>query len=132
MRAAVDDVLHARTIAVLGDSRDGCPGRDTAATRTASDVAEAGGAIERLAAAPTEGGLALRDVWLLWMRALLARARGDDVAYADFRGRYRDMAKSLGYERGVMDSAEGDALTQVDSSFDRQCRDWASRCAREW
>jgi hypothetical protein len=38
------------------------------------------------------------DTWLLRLRALLARARGDATAYADLRDRYRDMAKTLGYE----------------------------------
>jgi class 3 adenylate cyclase len=62
------------------------------------DVAEAEAAIERLASAPTEEGAVIRDVWLLRLRALLARARGDEAAYRDFRDRYRDMAKTLGYE----------------------------------
>jgi hypothetical protein len=62
------------------------------------DVAEAEAAIERLAAAPTDDGLAVREVLLLRLRALLARAHGDAAAYADFRDRYRDMAKALGFE----------------------------------
>ena len=62
------------------------------------DVAEAETAIERLAAAPTDPGFVLNEVWLLRLRALLARARGDDAAYADFRDRYRNMAKTLGFE----------------------------------
>jgi len=62
------------------------------------DVAEAETAIERLAAAPTDPGFVLNEVWLLRLRALLARARGDDAAYADFRDRYRDMAETLGFE----------------------------------
>ena len=40
----------------------------------------------------------IRDIWLLRLRALLARAHGDDAAYRDFRDRYRDMAKTLGFE----------------------------------
>jgi adenylate cyclase len=32
------------------------------------------------------------------MRALLARARGDAATYAQLRDRYRDMAKTLGFE----------------------------------
>jgi hypothetical protein len=32
------------------------------------------------------------------MRALLARAHGDDTACQDFLGRYLAMAESLGYE----------------------------------
>jgi len=62
------------------------------------DVAEAEAAIERLAAAPSDDGLALRDIWLLRLRALLARAHGDAAAYAQLRDRYRDMATSLGFE----------------------------------
>jgi hypothetical protein len=46
----------------------------------------------------TQPGLVLDDIWLLRLRALMARAHGDDGAYADFRDRYRDMAKTLGYE----------------------------------
>jgi len=63
-----------------------------------SDVAEAEAAIERFAAAPADEGLVIRDIWLLRLRALLARARGDIAAYTDLRDRYRDMAKTLGYE----------------------------------
>lgn len=62
------------------------------------DVADAAAAITRLAAAPADEGLVIRDIWLLRLRALLARARGDEAAYRDFRDRYRDMAKTLGFE----------------------------------
>jgi class 3 adenylate cyclase len=61
------------------------------------DSAEAEAAIARLAAEPAEGSV-LREVWLLRMRALLARARGDVTAYPQFRDRYRDMARTLGFE----------------------------------
>jgi hypothetical protein len=69
------------------------------------DVEEAEAAIERLAAAPTDEGLVVRDIWLLRMRALLARAHGDETAYRDYRDRYRAMATSLGFE-GHMKWAE--------------------------
>jgi hypothetical protein len=62
------------------------------------DVAEADAAIERLATAATDDGLAVRDIELLRLRALLAGARGDAAAYTDFRDRYRDMARTLGFE----------------------------------
>jgi hypothetical protein len=62
------------------------------------DVAEAEAAIDRLAAAPAEDGLVIREIWLLRLRAPLARARGDANAYADFRDRHRDMARTLGFE----------------------------------
>jgi hypothetical protein len=62
------------------------------------DVAEAEAAINQLAAAPADGGLAAREIMLLRLRALLARARGDEVAYRDLVGRYREMARALGFE----------------------------------
>jgi hypothetical protein len=40
----------------------------------------------------------LNEIWLPRLRALLARAHGDAVTYVDFRDRYRDVAKSLGFE----------------------------------
>jgi hypothetical protein len=69
------------------------------------DLAEAETAIERLAAAPTDGGFVLHDIWLLRLRALLARANGDTAAYADLRDRYRDMARTLDFE-GHIDWSE--------------------------
>jgi hypothetical protein len=63
-----------------------------------ADVAEAEAAIDRAAKLPPDEGLVLRDVTLLPLRALLARARGDDVAYRDLVNRYRAMAESLGFE----------------------------------
>jgi len=54
--------------------------------------------IDRLAAIPTDPGFVLHDITLLRLRALLARARGDETAYRDYRDRYRDMARTLGYE----------------------------------
>ena len=69
------------------------------------DVVEAEAAIERLAAAPTDEGLVGRDILLLRLRALLARTRGEEVTYRDFRDHYREMATSLGFE-GHMKWAE--------------------------
>jgi hypothetical protein len=71
------------------------------------DLAEAEAAFERLATAPADEGLVIRDIWLLRMRALLARAHGDAVAYADLRDRYRDMATTLGFEGHI---ASADAM----------------------
>jgi class 3 adenylate cyclase len=69
------------------------------------DVQEAEAAIGRLADAPADDGLVLRDIWLLRMRALLAQALGDDTSYRDYRDRYRATATSLGFE-GHMKWAE--------------------------
>jgi hypothetical protein len=49
-------------------------------------------------AAPTDDGVALRDIWLLRVQALLARAHGDAAAYVHLRDRYRGMARTLGFE----------------------------------
>jgi class 3 adenylate cyclase len=65
---------------------------------TEGDLAEAESAIDRAAKLPADDGLVLRDIWLLRLRALLALARGDDVAYRDLAGRYRAEAESLGFE----------------------------------
>jgi len=40
----------------------------------------------------------MRDIWLLRLRALLARAHGDDTGYRDCRDRYGAMARTLGFE----------------------------------
>jgi hypothetical protein len=53
--------------------------------------------IERLTNLPEDGSV-VREIMLLRLRALLSRARGDDVAYRDLVSRYRAMAKSLGFE----------------------------------
>jgi hypothetical protein len=70
-----------------------------------SDVAAAEAAIERLAEAPSDEGLDVRDIWLLRLRALLAQTHGDEVNYRDFVDRYRRMATDLGFE-GHMAMAE--------------------------
>jgi hypothetical protein len=51
-----------------------------------------------LANLPADEGLAVRDIWLLRLRALLARAGGDETAYRGLAERYRAMAESLGFE----------------------------------
>jgi len=62
------------------------------------DLAEAQEAIDRLAELLADGGSAIVEITLLRLRALLARARGDDVTYRELVNRYRTMAKSLGFE----------------------------------
>jgi class 3 adenylate cyclase len=65
---------------------------------TEGDVAEAQRAIDRASKLPPDQSLVLRDVWLLRLRALVARARGDDDAYRELANRYGALAKSLGFE----------------------------------
>ena len=62
------------------------------------ELDEAQAAIDRLAAAPSEDGLVIREIWLLRLRALLARCRGDATAYMHLRDRYRAMAKTLDFD----------------------------------
>jgi hypothetical protein len=36
----------------------------------------------------------IRDIWLLRLRALLARAHGDEARYREYRDGYRNTAKT--------------------------------------
>ena len=109
MRAAIDDLFRAGQlwycIAATGVLVE------TLLERGAGDdVAEAEAAIDRLAAAPDDEGLVTREIWLLRMRALLARAQGDDAAYRDYPGslpRHGDIAGL----RGTYEVGRGDAMT---------------------
>ena len=56
-------------------------------------------------AVQADQGLVSRDIWLLRLRALLARARGDEASYRELRDQYRQTAKTLGFE-GHIDWAE--------------------------
>jgi hypothetical protein len=98
MRAAVDHLFREGRLLFWGVPATGVLVETLLDRGAESDVAESEAAIERLAAAPADEGLAMRDIWLLRLRALLARARGEDVAYRDYRDRYRAMARTLGYE----------------------------------
>ena len=69
------------------------------------DVAEAQEEIDRLAHLPADQGSAIRDITLVRLRALLARARRDDGAYRELVDDYRAMAKALDFE-GHMATAE--------------------------
>ena len=72
--------------------------RELLADSEESGVGEAEAAIERLAAVPILDGLAIQEVTLLELRALLACAKGDETAYRHYRDRYRELATSLGFE----------------------------------
>ena len=98
MRAAVDHLFREGRMAAWGPAAMGVLVKTLLDRGSDSDVTEAEAAIERLAAAPADEGLVIRDIWLLRLRALLSRARGDHVAYRDLVRRYREMAVSLGFE----------------------------------
>jgi hypothetical protein len=58
--------------------------------------------------APGCGGVVVREIMLLQLRTLLARAHGDEAASRDYRDRYRAMAKALGFEGQI---AMAEAMT---------------------
>jgi hypothetical protein len=98
MRAAVDHLFREGQLLAWGAPATGVLVETLLDRGARSDVAEAEAAIERLADAPADDGLVMREVTLLRLCALLARARGDDTGYRDYRDRYRAMATSLGFE----------------------------------
>jgi hypothetical protein len=98
MRAAVDHLFREGQLLGWGVPATGILVETLLGRGADGDVVEAEAAIDRLAAAPADEGLAIREIWLLRLRALLARARGDEESYRDYRDRYRDMARTLGFE----------------------------------
>jgi hypothetical protein len=98
MRAAVDYLFREGRLRAYGIPATGVLVETLLDRAADGDVVEAEAAIERLAAAPTDDGLAMRDILLLRLRGLLSRARGDYVAYCDSAERYHARAKSLGFE----------------------------------
>ena len=102
MRSAVDDLVREgqllswgvpATSVLVETLLDRGVGGDLQA-----ELDEAEAAIDRLAAAPSEDRLVIREIWLLRLRALLARCRGDATAYTHLRDRYRDMAKTFEFD----------------------------------
>ena len=116
MFAAVDQLVREGQLLSWGIPATGVLVETLLDRGAEGDVAEAEAAIERLAAAPADEGLAIRDIWLMRLRALLARARGDDVAYRDLVDRYRTMAKSLGFE-GHIAWAEDDDRWRLENAL---------------
>jgi hypothetical protein len=98
MRTAADHLVHEGQLLAWGTPATGVVVETLLDRAAESDVGEAEAAIERFATASADEGLVIRDIWLLRLRALLARTRGDEAAYRDFRDRYRDMARTLGFE----------------------------------
>ena len=98
MRAAADHLFREGRLLWWGIPATGVLVETLLDRGTDGDMVEAEAAISRLADAPADDGLVIREIWLLRLRALLARAHGDAATYAHLRDRYRDMAKTLGYE----------------------------------
>jgi len=98
MRAATDHLVREGQLLAWGTPATGVLAQTLLDRGADGDVAEAEAIIERLAVAPADERRVIRDIWLLRLQALLARAHGDAAAYAELRDRYRDMAKTLGLE----------------------------------
>ena len=87
------------------------------------DLQDAQTEIDRLAAVPTDPGFVLHEIWLLRLRALLARARGDEAGYRDFRDRYRAMATEL-WLRGAHGAGRGDDMTAAGTRAGLAAPNW--------
>jgi class 3 adenylate cyclase/tetratricopeptide (TPR) repeat protein len=98
MRAAVDDLLRDGRPQANGAAAIGVLVETLLDRATDADLAEAEATTDRLEAAPADEGRVVRGIWLLRLRTLLARARGDAAAYANLRDHYREMARTLGFE----------------------------------
>ena len=98
MRSTVDHLFRTARLLLWGVPATGVL-VETLLDRCADgDVAEAEAAIERLAQAPADDGLVIREIWLLRLRALLARAHGDEATHRDIADQYRRMATDLGFK----------------------------------
>ena len=112
MRAAIDHLVREGQLLQWGIPATGVLVETLLDRGADGDVAEAEAAIERLAAAPADEGLVIREIWLLRLRALLARAHGDAAAYARLSGslpRHGEIA----WLRGPYRVGRGDAMTAV-------------------
>lgn len=107
MRKATDDLSHAGLLASWSGAIQVLV--PTLLERgDEGDLAEAQIATDQLASVRAADGWALRDIGVLRLRALLARAHGDNAAVRNFVERYRAMAISLGYEGHI---AMADSMT---------------------
>ena len=109
MRAAVDHLFREGRLLGWGVPTTGVLVETLLDRGADGDLVEAEAAIDRLASATADEGLAIRDIWLLRSRTLLARARGDMVAYADLRDRYRD--GEFAWLRGPYRVGHGNGMT---------------------
>jgi len=98
VRAAVDHLFSEGQLLGWGIPATGVLVETLVDRGADGDVAEAEAAVKRFASAPADEGLVIREILLLRLRALLARARGDTGDYTDLRDRYRDMARTLEFE----------------------------------
>lgn len=100
MRRAVDDLRHAGNL-FYGVWGTGVLVETLLERAAEADLTEAEEAIDWLASLLTDHGSAMCEITLLRLNALLSRARGDEVAYPAWVGRYRTVAESFGFERHI-------------------------------
>ncbi len=113
MRAAVDHLFREGQLLAWGIPATGVLVETLLDRGADGDVAEAEAAIERLAAAPADEGLVMREIWLLRLRALLARAHGDAAAYARLPGSLPRHGENA-WLRGAYRVGRGDAMTSTE------------------
>lgn len=80
---------------------------------TASDLAAAQQAIDRLAAVPTDPGYVLHELPILRLNSLTAQARGDEPAHRQFLARYRMRAQEAEFEGCVTRAQAGNKSHDV-------------------
>ncbi|MGB9225510.1 ATP-binding protein [Mycobacterium sp.] len=104
-RTAVEEIIRsdtatwiAPTIAALVES--------LLSRGSQADLHEARAAIHRLANLPTHPEYVIHEIWLLRLETLLAKAIGDEAAYASHRDRYRARAAELGFEGHIAWASE--------------------------
>ena len=118
MRAACDHLFRDRRLLLWGVPATGVL-VETLLDRCAdgdseNDLAEAEAAIERLAEAPADEGLVVREIWLLRLQVLLARARGEDASLSRIPGSLPRHGENA-WLRGTYEVGRGDAMTAAGS-----------------
>jgi adenylate cyclase len=71
----------------------------------AGDLDEVGAVIDRLRAVPIDPGYVFNELSLLRLRALLARARGDEDGYRTYAKDRAELANSIGFEGSTSPAA---------------------------
>lgn len=98
LRGALDQIVNRGQLVSWGAPATGVLVDVLLERAAGGDAGEATAAIERLATAPADGRMALRDIWLVRMRARLAHAQGDSRAYGELAAQYRRTAAALAFD----------------------------------